>query len=144
MIYCVHVLTWWNIISTTIPTTMSTMSTAYTPPPPSVREHRASVCVLLCGTSGTGKSTLASLTAQRLGITTVVSTDSIRNMLRGFVDEHRHPLLWVSTYEVGEYLAAQQLPEWQGLLHDPRLLTIKGYKAQCEMVGWGCGGAVGG
>ncbi len=115
------------------PTTPSHTHT-HSPFTPSVREHRASVCILLCGTSGTGKSTLASLTAQRLGITTVVSTDSVRNMLRGFVDEERHPLLWVSTYEVGEYLAAQQLPEWRGLMHDPRLLTVKGYKAQCEMV----------
>ena len=90
--------------------------------------------MLLCGTSGTGKSTLASLTAQRLGISTVVSTDSIRNMLRSFGDEQRHPLLWVSTYEVGAYLADKQLPQWRSLQHDPRLLAVKGYKAQCEPV----------
>lgn len=100
----------------------------------SIRERRQSVCVLLCGTSGTGKSTLASLTAQRLGISTVVSTDSIRNMLRSFGNEERHPLLWVSTYEVGAYLAAKQLPQWRSLQHDPRLLAVKGYKAQCEPV----------
>lgn len=40
-----------------------------------LREHATSVTILLCGTSGTGKSTLASLLASRLGITTVVSTD---------------------------------------------------------------------
>ena len=39
-----------------------------------VRERRSSVAVLLCGTSGTGKSTLASLLAARLGITTLLST----------------------------------------------------------------------
>ena len=32
------------------------------------------MAVLLCGTSGTGKSTLASLLAARLGITTLLST----------------------------------------------------------------------
>jgi 2-phosphoglycerate kinase len=47
-----------------------------------LREQRASVAVLLCGTSGTGKSTLAALLAARLGISTVVSTDSIRHMMR--------------------------------------------------------------
>ena len=39
-----------------------------------IRERRSSVAVLLCGTSGTGKSTLASLLAARLGITTLLST----------------------------------------------------------------------
>jgi 2-phosphoglycerate kinase len=48
----------------------------------SVVEKRRSIVVLICGTAGTGKSTLASLLGQRLGITTVLSTDSIRNMLR--------------------------------------------------------------
>ena len=42
--------------------------------PPRIRERRSSVAVLLCGTSGTGKSTLASLLAARLGITTLLST----------------------------------------------------------------------
>ena len=55
--------------------------------------------VLLAGTSGTGKSTLAGLLAARLGITTVVSTDSVRNMLRSFAGPDEDPLLWASTYE---------------------------------------------
>lgn len=42
------------------------------------------VIIMLCGTAGTGKSTLASLLGQRLGITTILSTDSIRHMLRCF------------------------------------------------------------
>ena len=37
----------------------------------SIREQRRSVTVLLAGTSGTGKSTLAGLLAARLGISTV-------------------------------------------------------------------------
>lgn len=55
--------------------------------------------VLLAGTSGTGKSTLAGLLAARLGITTVVSTDSVRNMLRSFAGPGEDPLLWASTYQ---------------------------------------------
>ncbi|XP_004251159.2 P-loop NTPase domain-containing protein LPA1 homolog 2 [Solanum lycopersicum] len=69
-----------------------------------IRERKESVTVLLCGTSGCGKSTLSALLGSRLGITTVVSTDSIRHMMRSFVDEKQNPLLWASTYHAGEYL----------------------------------------
>lgn len=44
------------------------------------------------------------LQGSRLGITTVISTDSIRHMMRSFVDEQQNPLLWASTYHAGEYL----------------------------------------
>ncbi|KAJ0966603.1 hypothetical protein J5N97_023520 [Dioscorea zingiberensis] len=69
-----------------------------------IREKKESVTVLLCGTSGCGKSTLSALLGSRLGITTVISTDSIRHMMRSFVDEEQNPLLWASTYHAGEYL----------------------------------------
>ncbi|KAI8524104.1 hypothetical protein RHMOL_Rhmol13G0123600 [Rhododendron molle] len=69
-----------------------------------IRERKESVTVLLCGTSGCGKSTLSALLASRLGITTVISTDSIRHMMRSFVDEKQNPLLWASTYHAGECL----------------------------------------
>ena len=64
--------------------------------------------VLLCGTSGTGKSTLASLLASRLGITTLVSTDSVRHMLRSFSEEGDDPLLWASTYQAAACLQQQR------------------------------------
>ncbi|XP_054812500.1 P-loop NTPase domain-containing protein LPA1 homolog 1-like isoform X2 [Prosopis cineraria] len=69
-----------------------------------IRERKESVTILLCGTSGCGKSTLSALLGSRLGITTVVSTDSIRHMMRSFVDEKENPLLWASTYHAGECL----------------------------------------
>ncbi|MBA0700243.1 hypothetical protein Goari_001808, partial [Gossypium aridum] len=69
-----------------------------------IRERKESITVLLCGTSGCGKSTLSALLASRLGITTVISTDSIRHMMRSFVDEKENPLLWASTYHAGECL----------------------------------------
>ncbi|KHG22570.1 hypothetical protein F383_07390 [Gossypium arboreum] len=69
-----------------------------------IRERKESITVLLCGTSGCGKSTLSALLASRLGVTTVISTDSIRHMMRSFVDEKENPLLWASTYHAGECL----------------------------------------
>ncbi|KAL0436918.1 UNVERIFIED_CONTAM: P-loop NTPase domain-containing protein LPA11 [Sesamum radiatum] len=89
-----------------------------------IRERKESVTVLLCGTSGCGKSTLSAFAAailgfplfeitikevkqvmgSRLGITTVISTDSIRHMMRSFVGEEQNPLLWASTYHAGEHL----------------------------------------
>ncbi|KAG7010644.1 P-loop NTPase domain-containing protein LPA1-like 1 [Cucurbita argyrosperma subsp. argyrosperma] len=69
-----------------------------------IRERKESMTVLLCGTSGCGKSTLSALLGSRLGITTVISTDSIRHMMRSFVDEKQNPLLWASTYHAGEVL----------------------------------------
>ncbi|CAL9194869.1 unnamed protein product [Musa hybrid cultivar] len=69
-----------------------------------IRERKESVTILLCGTSGCGKSTLSALLGSRLGITTVISTDSIRHMMRSFVDEKQNPLLWASTYHAGECL----------------------------------------
>jgi len=60
--------------------------------------------VLLGGTSGCGKSTLASLLASRLGITTVLSTDFVRHMLRKIIGRDKEPLLWASTYNAGACL----------------------------------------
>jgi len=54
---------------------------------------------LLGGTSGTGKSTLASLLASRLGISTVLSTDSIRHIMRNFLSQSTNGVLFASTYE---------------------------------------------
>ena len=64
-----------------------------------VFEKDMGLIVLLCGTSGTGKSTLASLVASKMGISNVMSTDVIRNMLRAFDHSKGKPFLWSSTYE---------------------------------------------
>ncbi|PKA62738.1 2-phosphoglycerate kinase [Apostasia shenzhenica] len=76
-----------------------------------VRERKKSVTILLCGTSGCGKSTLSALLGSRLGITTVISTDSIRHMMRSFVDENENQLLWSSTYHAGECLDPMAVSE---------------------------------
>jgi 2-phosphoglycerate kinase len=38
----------------------------------------------------------------RLGITTILSTDNIRNVLRSFISETENPILWASSYHAGE------------------------------------------
>mmetsp|Transcript_4868 Transcript_4868/g.17649 ORF Transcript_4868/g.17649 Transcript_4868/m.17649 type:complete len:508 (-) Transcript_4868:1092-2615(-) len=92
----------------------------------SVWEKRRSVTILLCGTSGCGKSTLASLLGSRLGITTVLSTDTLRHMMRSFVDTETNPLLWASTYSAGQHL--------DNSFQSDHARTLHGYKAQSEMV----------
>uniref|UniRef100_J3N0D6 Uncharacterized protein n=2 Tax=Oryza brachyantha TaxID=4533 RepID=J3N0D6_ORYBR len=126
-----------------------------------IRERKESVTILLCGTSGCGKSTLSTLLGSRLGITTVVSTDSIRHMMRSFVEEKQNPLLWASTYHAGECLDPVAVAEAKArrkakkgsssssidydktrALNDKadgkpigkKQMAIEGYKAQSEMV----------
>jgi len=41
--------------------------------------------ILLSGTSGTGKSSLALLLAKKMGIQTVFSTDTIRHVMRNSI-----------------------------------------------------------
>jgi len=64
-------------------------------------DKKISIIVILGGTSGTGKSTLASLLASRIGVSTL-STDSIRHILRNFLEKEDHPEIFASTYEAHE------------------------------------------
>jgi 2-phosphoglycerate kinase len=67
-------------------------------------ESKRSILVLLAGTSGTGKSTLASLLGSRLGISTVLSTDTIRHVMRNFISREECPILFASTYETANFV----------------------------------------
>ena len=71
-------------------------------------QSKINVIVLLAGTSGTGKSTLASLLGTRLGISTVLSTDSVRHVMRNFLKEENNPTLFCSTYEAGNTVSAEE------------------------------------
>jgi 2-phosphoglycerate kinase len=57
------------------------------------------VIVLIGGTTGVGKSTIAAEVAHRLGITRFVSTDSIREVMRGIFTEELMPALHESAFE---------------------------------------------
>lgn len=70
----------------------------------SIVDQSMSIIVMLGGPSGTGKSSIASLLASRLGVGTVLSTDSIRHIMRNFINKEEQPILFASTYETGEFL----------------------------------------
>lgn len=54
--------------------------------------------VLIGGTTGVGKSTIATEVAHRLGITRISSTDSIREVMRGIFSEDLMPAVYRSAF----------------------------------------------
>ncbi|XP_022732006.1 P-loop NTPase domain-containing protein LPA1 homolog 1-like isoform X2 [Durio zibethinus] len=76
----------------------------------------------------------------RLGITTVISTDSIRHMMRSFVNEKENPLLWASTYHAGECLDPVAVAEAKAKKKAKKLAGIaqslpKGEEDDCSSTG---------
>ncbi len=72
--------------------------------------------VLIGGTTGVGKSTLASMLAGRLGVNRVIATDVVRQVLRAFFTLEAMPTVHQSAFEAG---------------------GITGYRDQAERVGTG-------
>ena len=70
--------------------------------------------VLIGGTTGVGKSTLASMLAARLGVNRVIATDVIRQVMRAFFTVEAMPTVHQSAFEAG---------------------GIAGYRDQAERVG---------
>jgi hypothetical protein len=73
-----------------------------------LKERKLSVCILLGGTSGCGKSTLGSFLANRLNISTVISTDHVRHVLRSHSNAEETPILFRSSYDAGEVIKSEQ------------------------------------
>ena len=57
------------------------------------------VIVLVGGATGTGKSTVATEAAYRLGITRVTSTDFVRQTMRAFFSKEFMPSIHYSSFE---------------------------------------------
>jgi 2-phosphoglycerate kinase len=66
------------------------------------------IIVLVGGGTGTGKSTVATEVAHRLGITRVTSTDFVRQTMRAFFSPEFMPSVHHSSFEVGEALPAAE------------------------------------
>ena len=57
--------------------------------------------VMIGGTTGVGKSTLATMLAARLGITRVIATDVVRQVLRAFFTHEAMPSVHSSAFDAG-------------------------------------------
>lgn len=57
------------------------------------------VIILIGGTTGVGKSTISTEIAHRLGITRIVSTDSIREVMRGIFTRELMPAIYESSFD---------------------------------------------
>jgi 2-phosphoglycerate kinase len=92
------------------------------------------VIILIGGTTGVGKSTLASQLAHRLGIVRLISTDAIRQVMRAFFSSALMPAIHFSSFDAA---GAVRIPVGKNL--DPALV---GFVEQVEMVNVGVGAII--
>jgi 2-phosphoglycerate kinase len=71
--------------------------------------------VLVGGATGTGKSTVATEVAHRLGITRVTSTDVVRQTMRAFFSREFMPSIHHSSFDAGPSVGEQE-PEGDAVL----------------------------
>ncbi len=70
-----------------------------------LRDLDLPIILLIGGATGTGKSTVATEAAYRLGITRVASTDFVRQTMRAFFAEEFMPSIHHSSFEAGRAFA---------------------------------------
>lgn len=85
--------------------------------------------LIIGGTTGVGKSTIATQLAARLGIVRVVATDAIREVMRGLFSRELMPTLYTSSFDAGSALREAPLGA------DDR--TIVGFREQTAAVSVG-------
>jgi 2-phosphoglycerate kinase len=89
--------------------------------------------VLVGGTTGTGKSTLATEIAYRLGITRVTSTDFVRQTMRAFFSHDFMPSIHYSSFDAGSAFSSGD---------DTADPMLAGFLDQCRNVLVGVGASI--
>jgi 2-phosphoglycerate kinase len=76
-----------------------------------IEQNEKPLVILLGGTSGIGKSTIAAALTRRLGIERVIGTDEVREVMRYMLPQDLVPTLHQSSYDAGEVLSGPEFPE---------------------------------
>jgi 2-phosphoglycerate kinase len=103
-----------------------------------LRELDLPIVILVGGATGTGKSTVATEIAYRLGITRVNSTDFIRQTMRAFFSHDFMPSIHYSSFEAGVAMPEADDPLVAGFLEQSRNVLV-GVQASIERAlqeGW--------
>jgi 2-phosphoglycerate kinase len=103
-----------------------------------LRELDLPIIVFIGGTTGTGKSTVATELAYRFGITRVTSTDFVRQTMRAFFSDDFMPSLHHSSFEAGDPFPDADDPLEFGFLSQSRHVLV-GARASSERAleeGW--------
>ncbi len=104
-----------------------------------LRELDLPIILLVGGATGTGKSTVATEAAYRLGITRVTSTDFVRQTMRAFFSRAFMPSIHYSSFEAGDAIEEPEGdPALQGFLEQTRNVLV-GVRAALERAleeGW--------
>src|SRR5438105_11066403 len=96
------------------------------------------IVLLIGGATGTGKSTVATEIAYRLGITRVTSTDFVRQTMRAFFSHEFMPSIHYSSFEAGDGVPEAEDPLVAGFLDQSRNVLV-GVRASIERAlheGW--------
>jgi len=96
-----------------------------------VRRTIKPVHLLIGGVAGVGKSVLASALAYRLGITRMISTDAVREIMRATIPHDLLPTLYTSSFDSWRALATPHAIE-----PDP-VLVMQGFRDQVSRVAVG-------
>jgi 2-phosphoglycerate kinase len=103
-----------------------------------LRELQQPLVILVGGATGTGKSTLATEIAYRLGITRVTSTDFVRETMRAFFSHEFMPSIHYSSFEADAAAPGADDPLIAGFLEQSRQVLV-GVRASIERAlheGW--------
>jgi 2-phosphoglycerate kinase len=96
-------------------------------------QSRRRLILLLGGTPGVGKSTLATQVANLLDIVRIQSTDMLREVMRMMMPERLNPVLHTSSF-----LAWSKLPRVSGHEIDEETALEEGYLQQAQLLSVAC------